>query len=239
MMANNYFQFKAFTIYQHQCAMKVTTDACLFGAITATQFIRQTDLRLLDIGTGTGLLALMVAQKNQHANIDGAEIELAAAAQATTNIQSSSFATKITIYQTDIKEYSQNAVYDFIFTNPPFFENDLRSENDSRNKALHDATLTLEDLLLQVNRLLKNQGAFSILLPWNRTQYFINLATKTGWFCSQFVTIKQTEKHEAFRSILLFDKTNTPTNNSTIIIKQNGFYSEAFTQLLKDYYLYL
>ncbi len=219
--------------------MKVTTDACLFGAITAAQFIRKSDKRLLDIGTGTGLLSLMVAQKNEGVQIDCAEIEHAAAAQATSNIKSSSFANQVNTFHTDIKQHVTDVLYDFIFTNPPFFENDLKSDKVNRNKALHDASLTLVDLMQQIDRLLKTDGAFCILLAFHRTKYFIDLALKTGWVCNRNISVKQTEKHEAFRSILLFERKYTTTENTCIIIKQNGSYSDEFSKLLKDYYLNL
>ncbi|CAN5549184.1 methyltransferase [soil metagenome] len=238
-MANNYFQFKQFTIYQDQCAMKVTSDACLFGAITAAKFIGETHLKILDIGTGTGLLSLMVAQKNTTSKIDAVEIDEAAALQVKKNVAESAFASQIEVYKSDIKQFDNNHSYDFIITNPPFFENDLKSIKDNRNKALHDASLTLDELLKQFDRLLKPGGLVSILLPYHRTDYFIAMASKLKWYCSKRINVKQTENHDYFRGILCFNKTESITEKTSLIIKQEGEYSNDFKQLLKDYYLHL
>lgn len=238
-MANNYFRFKQFTIYQDQCAMKVTTDACLFGAITAAKFIGETHIKILDIGTGTGLLSLMVAQKNTTSKIDAVEMEEAAALQAKNNVAESVFASRVEVYQSDIKNFYSNHTYDFIVTNPPFFENDLKSIKENRNKALHDASLTLDELLQQIDRLLKPGGSFSILLPYGRTDYFIAMADKLNWNCYKRINVKQTEKHAYFRGILCFNKTESLTETASLIIKQEGEYSNDIKQLLKDYYLHL
>jgi tRNA1Val (adenine37-N6)-methyltransferase len=238
-MANNYFQFKEFIIYQDQCAMKVTTDACLFGAITATEFIDERHSKLLDIGTGTGLLSLMIAQKNNRAQIDAVEIDEAAVIQAKSNTSSSAFGSCITVHNANIKHFENHLAYDFIFTNPPFFENDLKSPDDNRNNALHDSSLTLHHLVQQIDRLSKPETLFSILLPYHRTNSFIVLANENGWYCTKQFDVKQTEKHGYFRSILLFSRTNKATETNVIVIKQEGNYSDSFKLLLEDYYLHL
>ena len=219
--------------------MKVTTDACLSGAVTVTEFIEETHQKILDIGTGTGLLSLMIAQKNKQAQIDAVEIDEAAAIQATNNIAASAFASQINVYQSNIKQFEKNHAYDFVVTNPPFFEKDLKSESVNRNMALHDASLTLDELLKQIDRLIKSDGLFSILLPYHRSNYFVTLAGKLNWFCSRQVLVKQTEKHDCFRSILLFKKNGEATETTNITIKKNDEYSNSFKILLKDYYLYL
>ena len=139
-MANQYFQFKQFTVQQDACAMKVTTDACLFGAWVANR-INGLDLKgkhFLDIGTGTGLLSLMVAQQTD-ASIDAVEIETAAANQAQENFEQSPWNNKLFLHNSSIQTFIPQHKYDFIFTNPPFFFNDLKSKNHARNIALHDS----------------------------------------------------------------------------------------------------
>lgn len=239
-MANNYFRFKSFVIHQELCAMKVTTDACLFGAIVAGETMqRDFGTRILDIGTGTGLLSLMFAQKNPLAKIEAVEIDTHAFEQARANVADSSFAKQVTVHHADIKTLNAECLYDFIFTNPPFFENDLKSIHEKRNKALHDASLTLTELMIHIDRLLHADAMFSILLPFHRTSYFIELAATCGWHCMKQFNIKQTEKHDFFRSVLFFTRRSIENETQELTIKITGEYSDTFKSFLKDYYLYL
>jgi tRNA1Val (adenine37-N6)-methyltransferase len=253
-MPNNYFQFKQFTIHQHKSAMKVCTDACLFGAFVAdviqkakgkiqkeeTEVKPQTSnlKQVLDIGTGTGLLSLILAQKT-NAYIDAVEIDEDTAEQAAENIAASPWKDRVTVHQSTIQQYNTPTKYDFIITNPPFFENDLKSDNSKRNLALHSEALSLEELLISVKRLLAADGSFAVLLPYHRTTFFEQLASEHHLFLQQKVLIKQTEKHQPFRSILLYNSSMSETIEKEIIIKQQGEYSQEFTRLLSDYYLYL
>jgi tRNA1Val (adenine37-N6)-methyltransferase len=240
-MPNNYFQFKEFIIQQEHCAMKVTTDACLFGAWLA-DLIKNEELKIrtaLDIGTGTGLLSLMIAQQN-NIQIDAVEIDGQAAMQAKENVAASPWKDGIIVHNTSIQQYNPSQQYDCIFTNPPFFENDLKSDDDKRNLALHSASLTLEVLLQNMQRLINAQGMFAILLPYHRTNYFEQLAVKNGFFLQQKTLVKQTEQHNYFRSMLLFTQVETATVVEEITIQQEDKkYTPAFSALLKDYYLYL
>ena len=119
-MSNNYFQFKQFTIHQDKCAMKVCTDACLFGAFVANEIQDKTINHILDIGAGTGLLSLMLAQKS-NAAIDAVEIDKSTYEQAEENISQSSWKEKITVYNSGIADFYSNYKYDLIISNPPFF----------------------------------------------------------------------------------------------------------------------
>ena len=137
-MANTYFQFRQFIIHQDRCAMKVTTDACLFGAWVANQ-IKNTGSEFstaLDIGTGTGLLSLMVSQKND-LKIDTIEIEDDAFEQLKENIADSPWKDRINLFHNDVRNFIFNQQYDVIFSNPPFYENELKSDDAKRNLALH------------------------------------------------------------------------------------------------------
>lgn len=247
-MPNHYFQFKQFTVQQEHCAMKVTTDACLFGAWAAS-LIKNEKLIIsncLDIGTGTGLLSLMLAQKLS-AQIHAVEIDEVAGNQARENFISSPWKERLHIHQTSIQQFSNPPInqltnkpinlFDFIITNPPFFDNDLKSDDQKRNLALHSSSLSLEELLEAIKLNLSANGKFAILLPYHRTVYFIELAK--GFYLEQKTLVKQTEKHPYFRSMLLFGSQPISTNESEIIIKKNNQYSETFTDLLKDYYLHL
>jgi tRNA1Val (adenine37-N6)-methyltransferase len=234
---NHYFQFKQFTVWQEHVAMKVCTDACLYGAWLAHQIQDQTAIsNCLDIGTGTGLLSLILAQKT-NATFDAVELETAAAQQAKDNFEASPFANRLTVIQADINHWQSEKLYQLVFSNPPFYEHDLASPDVKRNLALHSSALTLEALFLAMNRLVEPSGQMSMILPYHRREAAINHALTLGWHLNEEASIFQTEKHKAFRSFLLFSQTAKTPFAHEIIIKQNGVYAEAFTALLKDYYL--
>ncbi|WP_153797197.1 tRNA1(Val) (adenine(37)-N6)-methyltransferase [Foetidibacter luteolus] len=239
-MPNSYFSFKQFTVQQDKCAMKVCTDACLFGAFIARGQWLQGN-RVLDIGTGTGLLSLLLAQKHDHAEIDAVEIDDTAAVQASENFAASPWADRLNIYRQPIQQFTERgAGYDFIISNPPFFEGDLKSNTANRNLALHSEGLKLEELVGCINRLLKNNGSFAVLLPYHRLDFFEKLAGNQGFFLAEKLLVQQTPSHPFFRGILVFGKTVVQTLQHQITIKTTeGKYSPEFTELLKDYYLHL
>jgi len=238
-VANKYFQFKQFTIQQDKCAMKVCTDACLFGAYVADELQHLFAANILDIGSGTGLLSLMLAQKTS-ALIDTVEINEAAFIQAKENIQQSPWKENITVYNTDIIQFESGKKYDCIISNPPFFEADLQSADKSKNAAKHDTTLTLQQLLQNIERLLSSNGFFAVLLPYHRSIYFEAESKKLDFHLAKKILVKQTPKHDYFRVMLIFSRKESVTKKGEIIIKNNGGdYSEEFKGLLKDYYLYL
>ncbi|HUS02889.1 MAG TPA: methyltransferase, partial [Chitinophagaceae bacterium] len=146
-MANDYFQFKEFIIQQDKCSMKVCTDACLLGSLLpVTSKNAEPINRVLDIGTGTGLLSLMYAQRNIHAVIDAVEIEEDSFKQANENFIRSKWNDRIKIFYTDIRKFAPAKKYDLIITNPPFYENELLSTEKNKNIAKHDEGLTFRDL---------------------------------------------------------------------------------------------
>jgi tRNA1Val (adenine37-N6)-methyltransferase len=167
-MANPYFKFKSFVIYHDKTAMKVTTDACLFGAWCASEIskLETEGKKALDIGAGNGLLSLMVAQKTK-LNIDAVEIEDSAARQAAENIISATFEHAIKIHHNDIINFAPGG-YDFIISNPPFYEHDLKSDSSIKNTAHHSSNLTLEQLMEIIKIKLNQQGKFYLLLPLSR-----------------------------------------------------------------------
>ena len=237
-MGNSYFKFKQFTIEQDACAMKVCTDACLFGAWVANNIKALHFKSLLDIGAGTGLLSLMVAQQH-NVPIDAVEIDAAAAKQASENFEASPWADRLHVLNADIRKLDSSKKYGFIYSNPPFFDNDLKSTKQQRNTALHSANLSAKDLIVSIKRLLTDDGYFALLLPPHRVNEHEQLANEAGLFIIKKVSVKQTEKHSTFRVMLLFGPTQQQVEESEIIIKEGGSYSTQFIELLKDYYLYL
>lgn len=240
-MANNYFSFKQFTVYQENTAMKVCTDACLLGALVAKALSNSpTEIEsILDIGTGTGLLALMLAQETK-ASIDAVELNAAAAAQAQQNVLQSPWANRIRVIEKDICDVMPSAPYDFIISNPPFFEQDLKSNDPAKNAAKHDSTLTLDVLVQQINRLLSNSGSAAVLIPYDRTNYFETLLLENNLQLHKKIMVQQTDKHSFFRSILFFGKEQQTTEQMTIYITdENRNYSSTFASLLKPFYLKL
>lgn len=233
-MANSYFRFKQFTIHQDKCAMKVCTDACLFGALLPMPIGEN----VLDIGTGTGLLSLFFAQKNA-SNIDAIEIDLATFEQATQNINCTIWKNNITTYCTDIKTFYPNKKYNLIFSNPPFYTNDLKSIDDKRNVAMHTSLLSYNDLLASVSRLIDIDGAFVTLLPFIAENSFLNIAKTYNLYPSHIIRIKQTDKHSFFRTVVYFSFNEGNIIQEEITIKINQQYSSEFAALLKDYYLFL
>jgi tRNA1Val (adenine37-N6)-methyltransferase len=138
-LGNSYFQFKQFTVHQGDCAMKVTTDACIQGAWTPVQ---KDEVRILDIGAGTGLLSLMLAQKAPNAIVDAVELNEQAATQAGQNFAGSPWADRLNVICSDIQGYRATHKYDLIISNPPFFNNSLKGPEASRNNARHTTALT-------------------------------------------------------------------------------------------------
>jgi tRNA1Val (adenine37-N6)-methyltransferase len=238
-MPNNYFQFKQFTVHQERCAMKVTTDSCLFGAWAAVICQQLCVNSILDIGAGTGLLSLMLAQKT-NANIHAVEIDEQAAMQAQQNFQQSNWKKKLTVQHTSVQDFTSNTQqqFNFIITNPPFYEQDLISDNAQKNTAHHSTSLTLQTLVACIKNLLSANGYFAVLLPYTRTDYFLQLTD--GFYLMERINVKQTANHAHFRSMLLFSKQYCETVEHSISIKQNEkAYTAEFITLLKDYYLYL
>lgn len=243
-MANTHFQFKQFTIHQDQCAMKVTTDSCLFGA-WAGSLIQKSKIKIqncLDVGTGTGLLSLMLAQQNNF-HIDALEIDENGAAQAKENVVASPWKEQIKVQHIDATEFSNIVPYDLIISNPPFYENELKGNISSKNIAHHDGGLLLPELLTLIKKNLTGNGIFFLLLPYKRNEEIRKLFTQQELAIQQITFVKQTENHGFFRMMLmgrLQDESQTETIIDEISIKDEGDkYTPAFTELLKGYYLHL
>ena len=238
-MPNPYFKFKKFTIHQDRCAMKVCTDACILGAWFADKAPAWSSV--LDIGSGTGLLMLMLAQKHK-GEIRGIELDLEAFRQLQDNIEQSPWRQMLRVFPGDVRSYSFPGKFDFIITNPPFYEGDLPAVSATANLARHSKELTLSELLVAIDANLTPEGSFGILLPYHRSAWFEEQAhTRYGFSLCEKLLVRQTPRHDFFRSILYFSRHPESFAPVTELTIQNseGIYSADFTELMRDYYLYL
>jgi len=225
--------------------MKVTTDACLFGAWIAEEIKNEKIVinNCLDIGAGTGLLSLMLAQKNPEIEIDTIEIDKDTAEQAKMNVGSSPWKEQINIVQGDVKGISFEKEFDLIISNPPFYEKEIRSATESKNVAHHSENLTLKELLVIIKDNLSKTGSFFLLLPYKRNEEIKKLLKDQELNISKILFVRQSVKHDYFR-IMLMGKLSKHENaetefNEMSIWDDSQQYTYEFKQLLKDYYLHL
>lgn len=225
--------------------MKVTTDACLLGAWVAAEAESQ-KLRVknvLDVGAGTAVLSLMFAQKHEPAFIDAIEIDEQACRQAEENVSASPFGNRITVIHADVKTFSFPRKYDIIISNPPFYENELRSDNERKNIAHHHAGLSLKDLLSTIKSHLSPEGKFFLMLPYKRHKEIKSIFFENDLSILKIVFVKQSKRHDYFRVMLsgqLRAGSEGGTEMDEISIGDDGEqYTDEFRNLLKDYYLHL
>ncbi len=255
-MANPFFQCKEFIVHQQHTSMKVCTDACLFGAWVAKQPSLESSHSILDIGTGTGLLSLILAQVTNKNNtkITAVEIESQAATEASSNFSISKWNERLSLVNDSIQNYTanftaaadENSPFDIIITNPPFYEGDLKSPDTNKNKAAHSTELSWTSLVENSSSLLKEEGHFFVLVPSLRAYTMQKLAEANHMYLAEEVLVYNDAKHLPFRSFLHFqknsntqDKGNSVFRNNIVIKNADNTYSTAFTELLKDYYLHL
>jgi len=239
-MANNYFQFKEFTVYQELCGMKVSTDACIQGAWSP---MPTSSKDILDIGTGTGLLSLMLAQRNPNAIIDAIEIDESAAKQADINFQASKWENRLNLIQGDVRQYYPSKFYDYIICNPPFFINSFKSNVNERNLARHNISLEFQDIFNVANRLLKNNGSLSVLLPISEHSIWEKIVTDKNWFFSEILFVSPRVGSSTNRVVSICSKTQreqleTKSSNLTMRNVLNE-YELDFVNLMSPFYLNL
>ena len=234
---NQFFRFKQFTVHQDRCAMKVSTDGVLLGAWTEPGEAST----ILDVGTGTGHIALMLAQKSK-ATIDAIEIEPEASKQADDNAAKSPWKDRITVTCTSFQDYYRqySSLYDLIVSNPPFFRNSLKTPDDGRNLARHADTLSSEDLLIGVERLLTPQGRFCLILPYIESSLFLVDAALHNLYCVRKTYVKPTPHKNITRVLMELRRERSKLNEQYLIVQQeDGKYTADFAALTKDYYLFL
>ena len=250
-MANPFFQFKKFIVHQQHTSMKVCTDACLFGAWVAEKELTSKSTSILDIGTGTGLLSLMLAQVTEQskAMISAVEIEPQAALEASSNFNLSPWKERLLVINDSIQNFTKgiqssneqvDKSFELIITNPPFYEGDLKSPDTNKNKAAHSSELPWSVLIENISNLLSDAGSFFVLVPTLRAYTMQKLAESNQMYLVEEVLVYNDVKHLPFRAMLQFKKTKDNVLRNKIVIKEaENNYSSAFTNLLAAYYLHL
>lgn len=232
-MSNKPFRFKKFIIHQDQCAMKVGTDGVLLGAWSAVENRKN----ILDVGTGTGLVAMMMAQRNPHANIDAVEIDVEAYQQAKYNFQQADFS-NLTIYESDFNDFEIIESYDLIVSNPPFFEVNKQMNDSSRKVARQQNVLSFENLVEKSVEILQQNGQLELILPFEALEEITTIAQKNKLFLQRLTKVKGNPQTD-FKRILVsfgFDQTQL-LEDELIIEKSRHQYTDEYIALTKDFYL--
>lgn len=236
-MSDSTFRFRHFTIHQDKCAMKVGTDAVLLGS-----WVRPLNAdSILDIGAGTGIIALMLAQKST-AEIDAIDIDEGACRQAHENFRLSPWFFRLHIYQRSVQDYSlvSDKKYDLIVTNPPYFQQASKPLEEARQAARHTDTLTFEELIEGVKRLLKPNGRFCVVLPFREGMQFMDLAQSKGLFCHRLARIKTVADKPEKRLLMEFTFQFGLLVEEEIVIQEDDHsYSKQYIEMTQDYYINL
>jgi tRNA1Val (adenine37-N6)-methyltransferase len=226
------FHFKQFSIRQDKCALKVGTDGVLLGAWTEYAGAK----RILDIGTGTGLLALIAAQRNPNAWIDAVEIDDASAEQAAENMAASPWTDRLRVHRMDVRRLHSAEPYDLIICNPPFYAGEMDSPNDRTSVAKHSGALLFPELIEVVDRLLSPQGRFTAIIPSNRSFDFIEEADHRGINTSARCDVRYLASKPPKRVMLELRRGEQATRVEEITVEESGpmDYSPKYRELLGD-----
>ena len=234
------FQFKEFTIHQDKTAMKVGTDAVLLGAwCTVYNYLDS----ILDIGAGTGVISLMIAQRSDAMTIDAVEVDENAYEQAVENFEKSDWGDRLYCYNCTFQEFADEIAaeeerYDLIVSNPPFYTDKFESDDVSRNKARFTSSLSFEELLVGVSKILSENGVFSTIIPFKEELNFINIAKEHHLFLNKVCRVQGNTESEVKRSLLSFSFQVTEIQETLLIIEITRHqYTEDYIKLTKDFYL--
>jgi tRNA1Val (adenine37-N6)-methyltransferase len=234
-MANDYFSFKHFTIYQHRSAFKVGTDGVLLGAYADISGVRN----ILDIGSGTGLISMMLAQRCD-AQITAIEPDYESFKQTCENISCCDWHNRITVEHSDLQNFnSKHEKFDLIVTNPPYFSDSLKSPDSRRSAARHNDSLTTVEILEGVLKLLNDDGRLQLIMPYVEGNVFIAEANKYGLYCNNILKIKPLPNAEIRRLILTFSRFQKKLIEKFLTIERGSRheFTEEYINLTKDFYL--
>ncbi|GAB4158693.1 MAG: methyltransferase [Winogradskyella sp.] len=231
------FKFKAFTVNQDRCAMKIGTDGVLLGAWTS---IKHDPFNVLDIGAGTGLLSLMIAQRSGAKQIEAIEIDDDAFEQCSENFENSLWNDRLFCYHASLLEYVEEVkdTFDLIICNPPFYSEDYKTENKSRDLARFNDAMPFKHIIYAVAHLLSENGLFSIIIPKKEEISFIKLASSIGLYPQRILNVKGNLDSKTKRSLIEFTYHETAVKTSELIIETSRhIYTQDYIDLTKDFYL--
>ncbi len=235
-MSQPYFRFRQFQVRHDESSMPVGTDAVLLGAWADLGDAHH----VLDIGTGCGLIALMAAQRAPHAMVEGIDIDVPSVEQARHNVQDSPFASRVTIHQADVGEFtSSDGPFDRILSNPPFFVNDVVPPSERRMRARNASALPAGGLLDAVSRLLGENGLFAVVLPCASQASFVGEALERGLYLSRSLHVRTVMHKPPKRVLLEFSRKRTcaPVCGEMLLQSADGSRSPEYVQLTHDFYL--
>ncbi len=234
-MSNSEFRFKRFVVQQDRCAMKVSTDGVLLGAWADTQHAR----RILDIGTGTGLLALMAAQRDPSATIDAIEVDPDAAYQARENVLASPWADRIRVHHMDVRRMVVSELFDLVLCNPPYYGGEMQASDVRTSIAKHGASLTFTELMTVVDRVLAPMGRASFIIPIEREKELEDRARSLRLFPERSAQVVYLEGRRPKRLMVEFTREQLPRREETLSVEQApGVYSEAYRRLMAPFMLH-
>ena len=232
------FQFKQFSIEQDKCAMKIGTDGVLLGAWAN---IEANPFSILDIGAGTGVIALMLAQKSYAEVIDAIEIDEDAYEQCVDNFENSDWGDRLFCYHAGLDEFAEemeDEEYDLIISNPPFYDENYTSPEANRNTARFTEALPFKDLVKYSSQLLSKEGRFCTIIPHKNQEEFIQLALQENLHLQKLTTVKGNENAPIKRSLMQFGFEKTPTKTSELVIEiERHIYTKDYKNLVKEFYL--
>lgn len=237
MKSRGNFSFKSFTVVQEHAPMPVTTDACILGAYAN---FPDTVGTILDVGTGTGLLSLMLAQRYAQAHITGIDIQAESAALASLNFEASPWEERLSACNSSLQSFNSAEGFDGLVCNPPFFDNQLASTHHGKRVSRHTVSLTYNDLFMHSNRLLKPTGIAWYLLPTLHEQRIYEALQQNGFFHFQRVRLYPSAKKSAHLMLLACKKTVAICEDDQLITySENGRLTHRMAELLRPFYLHL
>lgn len=231
------FTFKQFSVNQDRCAMKIGTDGVLLGAWTP---LINNPYNVLDIGAGTGILSLMLAQRSSAEQIDAIEIDEDAYEQCVENFEASPWGDKLFCFHAGLDEFVDEPEdeYDLIISNPPFYTDNYKSDNSSRDLARFEDALPFEELIEAAALLLSDNGIFSVIIPYKEENRFVTMCKELDLFPLKITRVKGTPTSEIKRSLLAFCRMEqAPLVDELIIEISRHNYTSEYIELTKDFYL--